>query len=370
MTASDVQADPAGRARGAFDARLGISRRPRSSLVFGGLGLLSVASVLVAAALGSAPIALRDEVLILLHTLGPLDMARSWSEADEAILLQLRLPRVLGAYLVGAALGGAGALMQGVFRNPLADPYVLGSSAGAGLGAVVAMSLSMRGAFLGFGPVPLFAFLGALGAVLLVYSLARVGWRTPTTHLLLAGVAVGSFLGSLMSLVILLGPAVEARLRSVFAWLLGGIALSGWTELRVLAPALVVGLVAAWALARPLDALALGEAEASGLGVPVERAKLAVIVVAALLTGLAVSISGLVGFVGLVVPHAVRLVIGPAHRKLLPASALGGGAFLVLVDLLGRTVIAPNEIPVGLTTALLGGPFFLVLLRRRRRYEL
>ncbi|MDP9382337.1 MAG: iron ABC transporter permease [Chloroflexota bacterium] len=351
------------RPRGGTELRV---RRPRPAVVLGMLALASVLCVLVAAALGSARIPLGREVLILLHTLGVFPLQQTWEEADEAILLQLRLPRVLGAFIVGAGLASAGALMQGVFRNPLADPYVLGSSAGAGLGAVLAMALSLRFSTLGFGPVPVFAFLGALGALLLVYALARVGWRTPTTHLLLAGVAVSSLLASGMSFVMLFGRFAQSQLQSIFAWLLGGVALSGWQELRVLSPLLVLALLAAWAMARPLDALALGEEGAAHLGIPVEHAKLLAIAVAALLTALAVSISGLVGFVGLVVPHSVRLLVGPSHRLLVPSCALAGGAFLVLIDLLGRTILAPGEVPVGLLTALLGAPFFLWLLRRSR----
>jgi iron complex transport system permease protein len=329
--------------------------------------VLSVLSVLVAGALGSVRIPIRDEVLILLDSMGVPGPERTWSESDAAILLQIRLPRVLGAFVVGSGLAAAGALMQGVFRNPLADPYILGSSAGAGLGVVLATALSLRWTALGFGPVPVLAFVGALAAIAFVYLLARVGWKTPTTHLLLSGIAVGSLLGAASRFVMLFSPALEARLQSVFVWLLGGVSLSGWTELRFLVPMLLVGLGAAWTLARPLDALVLGEHGAAHLGVSVERAKLLAIVTASFLTALSVSISGLVGFVGLIVPHAVRLVAGPRHRLLIPASALAGGAFLVLVDLLGRTIVAPNEVPPGLLTALLGAPFFLYLLRRGGR---
>lgn len=340
------------------------ARRPRGAALLSALAALSVLAILLAAALGSVRIPLGQEVRIVLSALG-VPLSPTWAEADAVILLQLRLPRVLGAFLVGAALASAGALMQGVFRNPLADPYVLGASAGAGLGAVLAFALSLRFSALGFGPVPLFAFAGALCSLLLVYGLARTGHRAPTTSLLLAGLAVGYVLGALTSFLMLFSPALQNRLRGVFAWLLGGASLSGWGELRVLAPLLALSLGAAWALSRPLDALALGEDGAGSLGVPVERVKLLAIAVASLLTALAVSASGLVGFVGLVVPHVVRLLAGPGHRLLVPACALGGGACLVLMDLLARSLIAPNEAPVGLLTALVGGPFFLYLLRRR-----
>lgn len=342
-----------------------VPRRGRPVLVLGGLTALSGLAVLAGAAFGSATIPIPREVGILLHTIG-LPVAQTWEEAEAVILLQLRLPRVLGAYVVGAGLATAGALMQGVFRNPLVDPYVLGSSAGAGLGAVLAMALSLRFTALGFGPVPLFAFIGALGAILLVYALARVGWRTPTTHLLLAGVAVSSLLASTMSVLLLYSRLAQAQLQSIFAWLLGGIGLSGWQELRLLVPLLLIALLASWMLSRPLDALALGEDSAQYLGISVEQVKLLGITAASLLTALSVSISGLLGFVGLIVPHTVRMLVGPRHRLLVPACALTGGTFLVLVDLAARTLLAPAEIPVGLLTALVGAPFFLWLLRRGR----
>ena len=341
-------------------------RRPYPALVLSLLVFLSVLSILFGAALGSAGIPVWREILILLDLTGLFPVERAWDASDAAILLQLRLPRVIGAFVVGTGLATAGALMQGVFRNPLADPYVLGSSAGAGLGAVVALSLSVRFAALGFSPVPVFAFLGALMSTLMVYVLARVGPRTPPMHLLLAGVAVSALLGSSMSFVMLYSRVAQTQLQSIFAWLLGGVALSGWQELRLLLPLLALALVAAWAMARPLDAFAVGEEGAANLGVGVERAKVLTIAVAALLTALAVSISGLVAFVGLIVPHGVRLLVGPGHRLLIPSCALAGGAFVVLIDLLGRLIVAPGEVPVGLLTSLLGAPFFLWLLRRTR----
>lgn len=345
----------------------------RSTAVLGTLAVAAVLAILMASAIGSVNIPIPREVEILLSRTGLFDIKRTWSDADVAILLELRLPRVLGAFLVGAGLATAGAAMQGLFRNPLVDPYILGSSSGAGLGAVIALALSAQLAFLGFDIVPVFAFAGALGATMLVYALARVGWRTPTTHLLLSGVAVGSVLGSAMSFVMLFTQSVQAQLKSMLVWLLGGLSFSGWTELRVLFPLLIVAIAVTWTLARPLNALALGEASAASLGVPVERTKLLVIACASLLTALSVSVSGLIGFVGLFVPHASRLVVGPGHRLLIPTSALVGGTFLVIIDLIARTVISPNEIPVGLLTALIGGPFFLYLLKRRSRggrYEL
>ncbi|MDQ3327837.1 MAG: iron ABC transporter permease [Chloroflexota bacterium] len=348
---------------GANPARL---RRPPPTLVLGVLAFLSVLAILFGAALGSAGIPVWHEVLILLDLTGLLTAERVWDETDAAILLQLRLPRVVGAFVVGAGLATAGVLMQGVFRNPLADPYVLGSSAGAGLGAVVALTLTASFAALGFSLVPVFAFVGALTSTLIVYALARVGPRTSPMHLLLAGVAVSSLLASAMSFLMLYSRVAQTQLQSIFAWLLGGVALAGWQELRLVLPLLALALLAAWTMARALDAFAVGEEGAANLGIGVERAKLLTIGIAALLTALAVSISGLVAFVGLIVPHGVRLMVGPSHRLLIPSCALAGGAFLVLVDLLGRTIVAPGEVPVGLLTSLLGAPFFLWLLRRTR----
>lgn len=325
-------------------------------------------AVVLGGAFGSAPIPLGRVATVLLDASGWFDLERLGADpAERAILLELRLPRVLGALVVGVGLSVAGALMQGVFRNPLADPYVLGASAGAGLGAAVAIGLGLQLSAAGFGPVPLSAFVGALASLLLVWGLARVGWRTPTTHLLLAGVAVSSMLAALTSALMLASQGLQARLGGLLAWLLGGAALSGWAELGTLAPLLALGLVLALALARALDALALGEEGAEHVGIRVERLKLAALAVAALLTAVAVSSSGLVGFVGLIVPHVVRLLVGPAHRLLLPASALAGGAFVVIVDLGARTLLAPAELPVGLLTSLLGAPFFLWLLRRGAR---
>ncbi len=340
------------------------AHRPPAPLVLTALSAACIAAVVLATAVGSTSLPLSQEVLILARALG-MPVAQSWPDSARAILMDLRLPRVLGALAAGAGLAAAGALMQGLFRNPLADPYVLGSSSGAGLGAILAMALSLRWSFLGFGAVAALAFAGALGSILLVYLIARVGWRTPATHLLLAGVAVGSLLAALMSFVMLFSSAIQTQLRSAFVWLLGGVSLSGWDELRMVLPMVSVAVLLSMGLARPLDALSLGEEAAAHLGVPIERSKLLAIAAAALLTALSVSISGLIGFVGLVIPHAVRLVIGPAHRLLIPASALAGGCFLVLADLAARTIIAPNEVPVGIITAFLGAPFFLYLLKRR-----
>jgi iron complex transport system permease protein len=293
----------------------------------------------------------------------------AWSPAQDAIVWQLRLPRVLAGALVGAALATSGTLFQGLFRNPMADPYVLGISSGAAFGATLALVVpagTVWAAAAGYGLVPAAAFAGALGAAAVVYSVARRDSRLPVTDLLLAGFAVAAVLAAGTTLLLVMNDRLLLRLRTVFSWMAGGIAVGGWGQLGLATPLILVGLVLALLLGPWLDAFLLGEEGAAHVGVPVERAKRLAVAVAALLTATAVTLSGLVGFVGLLVPHAVRLVAGPSHRLLLPASALGGAAFLVVADLLARTLLAPLELPVGVLTALVGGPAFLLLLKRSR----
>lgn len=323
-----------------------------------------VLAITVAASLGTVAIPAGDIAGITLkHVLG-ISLGGRWDEAQEAIVWQLRLPRVLGAAVVGAALSASGVLFQGLLRNSMADPYLLGTSGGAALAATIALLLPVSASVLGFTLVPVAAFLGALFAVLLVYQVARIGSRTPITTLLLAGFAASSMMAAAMSFLMLLN---QNTLQRVVLWTMGGVSASGWDTLVIVVPLIVTGAVAAYMLANDLNAFLLGEEQAATLGVGVERHKFMILAVAALLTGSAVAISGLVGFVGLVVPHVVRLVLGPDHRLLLPASFLSGAIFLVLADLIARMVMAPSEVPLGVVTALVGAPFFIYLLRRSKR---
>jgi iron complex transport system permease protein len=283
--------------------------------------------------------------------------------ATDVIVWQVRLPRVLLAAAVGAALALAGTAYQAVFRNPLADPYLLGAASGAGFGAAAAMILApaaVAASGLGVGGA---AFLAALATVAAVVTLARRGGRLPIVSLILAGVVLGSSLSAATSFVML---ADRERTAGVLSWLLGSFAFASWHDLAVLGSIVAVALPAALAARRAFDLLAVGEDAARLLGLPVEAFKWAVVVLATLLTAAAVAVAGVIGFVGLIVPHAVRLVVGPEHRELVPLAALWGAAFLVLADLAARTVLGPGELPVGVVTALVGGPFFLVLLRRGR----
>ncbi|MBE0415522.1 MAG: iron chelate uptake ABC transporter family permease subunit [Dehalococcoidia bacterium] len=325
--------------------------------------------LLIAAALGSESISPIDIAKNTLNkmALTNFSLSPAWEDRNhEIILFQIRLPRVVAGALVGAALAVAGVLFQGLLRNPMADPYIIGTSAGAAFGATIAMVLPLSVALLGFGLVPIAAFFGALGAVFLVYNLARVGGKTPIVSMLLAGFAVSAMLIAVMFFMVTLSGRTEL-IHTVYSFLMGSISVSGWNQIAIIAPLIIGGIILARFFAFRLNAFSLGEEGARYLGIDVEREKLLILGLGSLLTAAAVSISGLVGFVGLVVPHAVRLVLGPDHRLLLPAAALAGGAFLVLADLFARTMLSPREIPLGILTALIGAPFFIYLLRRTRR---
>jgi iron complex transport system permease protein len=281
---------------------------------------------------------------------------------NGTIIRELRLPRVLGAALVGGALAAAGALLQGLLRNPLADPFVTGTSAGASLAAVLAVAIGLEPAL-----VPLAAFAGAMGAIALVWRLARLGGRTTVLTVLLAGVVLTSFAGALVTFILISSDRLALRLRAVLGWLQGGISIINWSELAVAAAVVTVGVIGALLLAPRIDAYAFGEETAAALGVDLDRTTAAVLATTALLTGAAVALAGLVGFVGLVIPHALRFLLGATHRRLIVASVPAGAMALVLADLGARTALAPAELPVGVITGLVGAPFFLVLLLRSRR---
>ena len=291
----------------------------------------------------------------------------------EQILFSIRLPRAVLLALTGAALAGSGAAYQGLLRNPLADPYLIGVAPGAGLGAVIAMTWRWPESILGFASVPAAAFLGALGTISVVYRLARVGKATPVTSLILAGVAVGSFASALTSFLMLQG---QHELRRVVYFMLGGFALSGWTPALASLPYIALALAALIAFARPLNVLQFGDEQAEQMGLPVERVKLVLVVAASLAAASAVAFSGIIGFVGLAVPHFLRLLWGPDYRRLVPLSIISGATALLLADGIARGAVALStaraatalhDLPVGVVTAFFGAPFFLYLLRRVRQ---
>ena len=329
-------------------------------------GGLVVASLL-ASAFGAVTIPLPDILKMALNKIAVFDFPSTWRAVDETIIFQIRLPRVIGGALVGAALATAGVLFQGLLRNPMADPYIIGTSAGAALGATIAMTLPINLAFLGFGLVPVAAFIGALSTVILVYNLARVGGKTPIISMLLAGFVVSALLAAVMAFMMSMSDRFGLNLHSVYSFLMGHISVTSWGQIAIIAPLVIGGIIGARFFAFHLNAFSLGEEGAAYLGIEIERDKILILALGSLLTAAAVSISGLIGFVGLVVPHAVRLSLGPDHRFLLPASALVGAAFLVIADLLARILLAPVEIPVGVITAIIGAPFFIYLLRHSRK---
>jgi len=285
------------------------------------------------------------------------------SAQHEAILMQLRLPRVVLAALVGATLSMSGAAYQGAFRNPLADPYLLGAAAGAGLGATIVIAYSPSG--VGSNLMPIAAFIGALLAVVLAYAIGRAGGAGRTaTALVLAGIAIASFLTAVQTY---LQQRRSETLREVYGWILGRMSTVGWHDVLLALPYVAVGATVILAHRRLLDVLAVGDEEAESLGLRAGRTRLIVVVAASLSTAAVVAVSGLIGFVGLIVPHIVRLIAGNSYRVILPLSICFGGAFLILCDLLGRTVIAPAELPIGVVTAFFGAPFFALILRTSRR---
>jgi iron complex transport system permease protein len=340
-----------------------VVRHPAGSLATATVAVLLIA--VVAVGIGSVAVAPLETLAIVLRRTIGLDLGVTWSPATEAIVWELRIPRVLTAAVVGTGLAVAGAAFQGLLRNPLADPYVLGTASGAGLGAAIALVFPVRLAFVEFGLVHAFAFVGALLSVTLVYRLSRLSPWSGLTNLLLTGYAVGSLLAAGLSMAMFVSGA---SLRQIFGFILGGFETASWTRLLVAVPLVVAGTVAIALRARALNGLLLGEETAGHLGVNVPRERAILLALGSLVTAAAVAISGLIGFVGLVVPHLVRLVVGPNARAVVPLSAAGGAGLMIVADLVARMA---GYIPVGVVTALLGAPFFLVLLRRARTgYEL
>ncbi len=289
------------------------------------------------------------------------------SDVFRTILWNIRLPRTALIALVGAALAGSGAAYQGLFRNPLADPYLIGVASGAGLGAVLAMSIQWPYTMLGLLAIPMAAFIASLLTVALVYSMARIGGSVPTTNLILAGVAVSSFAVSLTSFLMLRSTG---EVRRAIAWLLGGVSLVSWEATLALIPYLAVGLTILVLTGYSLNLLQFGDDQATQMGLNVRRAKIIIITAASLVTAAAVSFAGIIGFVGLIVPHIVRIWWGVDYRRLIPLSILGGASVLLFADVLARVVLAPQELPVGIVTALAGAPFFLWVLRRSKNQGL
>lgn len=320
------------------------------------LWLALFAAMTAGVALGAVPVAPSEVYGAILRAL-----RGTTSGLVDTLIIDVRLPRVVLAALVGAALAGAGTLYQALFRNPLADPYILGVSSGAGLGAMIAFVATAGATALRYGAIPLAAFVGAMLTMLLVVRLASVRGRLDATSLLLAGVALSYTLAAVTSFLMVVA---REQMAAIVFWMMGGLSQASWQYVAMIAPMFMLGVVFPLVSTRELNLMLLGDERAGHLGLSVERFKLLMLAAASLMTAAAVAVAGLIGFVGLMVPHMVRLVLGPDHRRLLPASLIAGAAVLVLADLVARTVIAPVEIPVGIVTAVLGGPFFIWLLVR------
>jgi iron complex transport system permease protein len=326
-----------------------------------GLAALLIITIAITLGIGSTDIPLRTLFQILLAKLPFIHIQATWPISAEIIIFDIRLPRLLLVGLVGAALAVAGVTYQGLFRNPLADPYLIGVAQGAALGAIIGFMLPISWQL---GTIPLLAFIGAVLAAGMVYSIARVGKTLPMTTLILAGVAIGAFLLAITSYLMIVSGD---KLHGIISWLLGSFSLANWWQVAMVTPYIIVGTLIIWLYARPLNVMQLDEEQAQQLGINVEQVKLILLGAATLITAAAVCFCGIIGFVGIIIPHAVRLIWGPDHRFLLPLATLSGAVFLILADTVARTMLAPTEIPIGVITAFLGAPFFLYLLRQKKR---
>ena len=326
--------------------------------------ILLLAAFVFSIALGAVFIAPETILRILAAQLPGISIEPDWPASFAAIILAVRLPHTVLVALTGAALASSGAAYQGLFRNPLADPYLIGVASGAGLGAVLAMAINWPTNIFGFYLIPMAAFVGAITTVLLVYNLARVNGLVPLTTLILAGVAVGVFASALTSSLML---RTDLQIHSAISFLLGGSPMAGWDPVMAALPYMIIGMGLLSLSGHMLNVLQFGEEEAKQMGLSVGRAKIFIIITASLTTAVAVAFSGVIGFIGLIVPHIIRLIWGPDYRRLIPLSIFGGASALLIADMLARIVIAPSTLPVGIVTALAGAPFFLWILRRAKR---
>ncbi|MDO9556874.1 MAG: iron ABC transporter permease [Coriobacteriia bacterium] len=291
----------------------------------------------------------------------------SWSVEQEIVVMSLRLPRVLLAFLVGGSLAVVGAAMQGLFRNPLAEPYTLGISAGALCGVALAMVAGVGVGVFGYFTIQGMAFAGAMGAILVVYSIARTGSKVRSETLLLAGIAVGFLLQAVVSFLKYMAPAEVTK--DLVVWIMGSFSAAGWTDLKIMALPAILGAGGVMLFSKELNALYFGEEAAAHLGIEIQLVKLAILVLSAIATAASVAVSGIIGFVGLVVPHLLRMVLGADHRILLPACALAGGLYLVVIDAVIRVITNPIEMPIGIITSLVGCPYFIYLLRKKKTFS-
>jgi iron complex transport system permease protein len=330
-----------------------------------GAAVVLVVCSLLGILVGAIDLSLGSVLAEVADRIPGVDVSSGLTTREAAIVWEIRVPRVVLAGLVGGMLAVAGAGFQGVFRNPLADPYLLGVAAGAGLGATLAIAYFPEAASLPVSPLPIAAFVGALIGVMVTYLLGRTAATTSSTAtLILAGVAVAAFLTATQTFI---QQQNSDTFREVYSWILGALVTVGWSEVVLILPYVVLSGVALYLYRRLLDVMGLGDEEANSVGVQAPRVRLMVVMAATLGTAAAVAVSGLIGFVGIIVPHAVRLIFGSSYRVIVPLSLVFGAAFLILADVVARTVLAPAEVPIGVVTAFFGAPFFLLVLHRARR---
>ena len=341
------------------------SRGKKWALTILALGLLLLFVAVLSAAVGPADINAAEVAQMLIqHLFGMDDQLDRWPPSYRMIVFQVRLPRIALAVIVGGGLAMAGATYQGLLQNSMADPYIIGVSAGASVGATIGILLRTRYFDFGLSIVTLLAFLGAVLTIFLVYNIARIGGRVPIGTLLLAGVAVSSFFSAIVSFLMV---TANQSMPEIVYWMMGSLSGRNWNHVKASLPYLLLGGVVVLFYSRELNILLIGEETAQNLGVNVERVKAVLLIAGSLMAAAAVSVSGVIGFVGLIVPRSVRIVTGPEHRILLPAAGLVGAIFLVLADTAARTMLAPAELPVGVITAIAGAPFFIYLLRRQKQ---
>ncbi|KAB3529154.1 FecCD family ABC transporter permease [Alkaliphilus serpentinus] len=331
------------------------------------LMIILISSIVIASVVGAAKISIIDSIRIILNSLPLIGEKFNISDllpSHRTIIMNIRIPRIILAMLVGWSLSVVGVALQGLLKNPMADPYITGTSSGAALGAAIAIVLKLNRVFWGLGLVSIAAFLGALLATFIVYNLAKIKSKIPVTTLLLSGIATGQFFTAIMSLIMVIS---SKDMTSIIYWTMGSFSARGWNHVEIAFFPIIIGTIIIYIFSKDLNIMLLGEATAQNTGVDVEGTKRIILVTSVLMTAFAVSVSGIIGFVGLIVPHIMRMLVGPDHRILIPASGIMGGIFLITADTIARTVIAPTEIPVGIITSLAGGPFFIYLLRRNKK---
>lgn len=318
--------------------------------------------IVVSATLGVANVSFVDSLKIIINEIPLIDKLVNTNDINEVyqkIILMIRLPRILLAGLVGACLSTVGCSYQGIFKNPMADPYVLGVSTGAALGATLAIVFGFTVSFLGLGIITLSAFCGSIVTIIVVYNISRIGNKVPVVSMLLSGIAVNFFLSSIISLLMVFN---REDVEKIVFWTMGSFSAASWKSALIITPLTLIGIIMIYVYARDLNIMLTGESSAQSLGINVERVKKQLLLITSIMVAAAVSVSGIIGFVGLLVPHAFRLVLGPDHKILIPFSAVGGAIFLITCDTLARNLIPPAEIPVGAITSLFGAPFFIYLL--------